>query len=206
MGADRDLVGIARVPSVRAGADRRALGAGRSPTSWPANASWWSARATWATTSRAGCGRSTPNPPRRAFAPRRCARRRADLPSLLPTVDIVVLVVPLTEQTRGLVDAQFLAAMADNALLVNASRGPVVVTDALLAELRSGRLRAALDVTDPEPPPPDHRSGRAEPAAHPARRRRRARFPAARLSASCASRSCATRRRAAGQRRDVDGY
>ncbi len=79
-----------------------------------------------------------------------------ELPALLPGVDIVVLVVPLTDQTRGLVDAKFLAAMADNALLVNASRGPVLITDALVAELQSGRLRAALDVTDPEPPPQDH--------------------------------------------------
>ena len=79
-----------------------------------------------------------------------------DLPSLLPAADIVVLVIPLTEQTRGLVDARFLAAMADHALLVNAARGPVVVTDALVAELAAGRLRAALDVTDPEPPPADH--------------------------------------------------
>jgi phosphoglycerate dehydrogenase-like enzyme len=79
-----------------------------------------------------------------------------DLPSLLPAADVVVLVIPLTEQTRGMVDAGFLAAMADHALLVNAARGPVVVTDALVAELASGRLRAALDVTDPEPPPADH--------------------------------------------------
>ena len=80
----------------------------------------------------------------------------ADLPSLLPGADVVVLVVPLTDETRGMVDAGFLAAMADHALLVNASRGPVVVTDALVVELASGRLRAALDVTDPEPPPPGH--------------------------------------------------
>ena len=79
-----------------------------------------------------------------------------DLPSLLPAADVVVIVVPLTGQTRGLVDARFLAAMADHALFVNAARGPVVVTDALVAELTSGRLRAALDVTDPEPPPADH--------------------------------------------------
>jgi phosphoglycerate dehydrogenase-like enzyme len=80
----------------------------------------------------------------------------ADLPALLPTADVVVLVVPLTDQTRGLVDEAFLAAMADGALLVNAARGAVVVTDALIAQLRSGRLRAALDVVAPEPPPPDH--------------------------------------------------
>jgi phosphoglycerate dehydrogenase-like enzyme len=79
-----------------------------------------------------------------------------ELPELLPAADIVVLVVPLTEATRGLVDAAFLARMPDGALLVNGARGPVVDTDALTAELRSGRLRAAVDVTDPEPLPPDH--------------------------------------------------
>jgi phosphoglycerate dehydrogenase-like enzyme len=79
-----------------------------------------------------------------------------ELPDLLPQADVVVLCTPLTERTRGLVDAAFLARMRDNALLVNVARGRVVDTDALLAELRSGRLRAALDVTDPEPPPPDH--------------------------------------------------
>ena len=79
-----------------------------------------------------------------------------ELSQLLPSADVVVVVVPLTAETRGLVDAAFLASMADGALLVNAARGPVVVTDALIAELSSGRLRAALDVTDPEPPPADH--------------------------------------------------
>jgi phosphoglycerate dehydrogenase-like enzyme len=69
---------------------------------------------------------------------------------------VVVVVVPLTDQTRGLVDAAFLARMHDGALFVNAARGPVTVTDALLAELRSGRLRAAVDVTDPEPLPVGH--------------------------------------------------
>jgi phosphoglycerate dehydrogenase-like enzyme len=83
------------------------------------------------------------------------------LPELLPTADVVVVVVPQTAETLGLVDAGFLAAMADGALLVNASRGPVVVTDALVAELESGRLRAALDVTDPEPLPPTHPLWRA---------------------------------------------
>jgi phosphoglycerate dehydrogenase-like enzyme len=80
----------------------------------------------------------------------------SELPRLLPDADVVVLVVPLTAETTGLADAAFLAAMADGALLVNAARGPVVVTDALVAELASRRLRAALDVTDPEPPPADH--------------------------------------------------
>ncbi|MFE9423163.1 2-hydroxyacid dehydrogenase [Kitasatospora sp. NPDC006697] len=80
----------------------------------------------------------------------------SELPELLGRADVVILVVPLTEQTRGLVDAGFLAAMRDGALLVNVARGPVVRTEALLAELASGRLRAALDVTDPEPLPAGH--------------------------------------------------
>lgn len=79
-----------------------------------------------------------------------------ELPELLPEHDFTVLMVPLTSRTRGMVDAAFLAAMPDGALLVNAARGAVVDTDALLAELKSGRLRAALDVTDPEPLPADH--------------------------------------------------
>ncbi|SCL52286.1 Phosphoglycerate dehydrogenase [Micromonospora citrea] len=79
-----------------------------------------------------------------------------ELPGLLPEADVVVLLVPLTEQTRGLVDERFLAAMRDGALLVNAARGPVARTEALVAELRTGRISAALDVTDPEPLPADH--------------------------------------------------
>ncbi|MEN3305541.1 MAG: hypothetical protein V7603_1743 [Micromonosporaceae bacterium] len=78
------------------------------------------------------------------------------LPDLLPEVDVVVLLVPLTEQTQGMVDEAFLARMRDGALLVNAARGPVVDTAALTRELASGRLAAAVDVTDPEPLPPDH--------------------------------------------------
>ncbi|MCL3860494.1 NAD(P)-dependent oxidoreductase [Actinotalea sp. K2] len=84
-----------------------------------------------------------------------------DLPGLLPTVDVVVVVVPLTPQTTHLVDARFLAALPDGALLVNVARGKVVDTAALLVELGSGRLRAALDVTDPEPLPPEHPLWRA---------------------------------------------
>ena len=80
----------------------------------------------------------------------------SELPRLLPEADVVVLVVPLTDETRGLVDAAFLAAMPDGALLVNVARGPVVDNDALVAELTSGRLRAAVDVVDPEPVPEDH--------------------------------------------------
>lgn len=74
----------------------------------------------------------------------------------LPLHDIVVVSVPLSEQTRQLVDDRFLAAMPDGALLVNVARGPVVDTGALLRETSTGRLRAALDVTDPEPLPRDH--------------------------------------------------
>ncbi|WP_410661555.1 2-hydroxyacid dehydrogenase [Amycolatopsis sp. lyj-112] len=79
-----------------------------------------------------------------------------ELPELLPEHDVTVLMVPLTPHTRGMVDAGFLAAMPDDAILVNVARGPVVVTDALVAELATGRLRAALDVTDPEPLPEGH--------------------------------------------------
>ncbi|MCX5601311.1 2-hydroxyacid dehydrogenase [Streptomyces phaeochromogenes] len=78
------------------------------------------------------------------------------LPELLPEADVVVLITPLTEQTKGLAGAEFLARMKDGALLVNVSRGGVVDTKALLAELESGRIKAALDVTDPEPLPPGH--------------------------------------------------
>ena len=80
----------------------------------------------------------------------------ADLPQLLPHADVVVLVVPLTDETHGLVDARFLAAMPDGALLVNVSRGLVVDNPPLVAELTAGRLRAAVDVVDPEPVPEDH--------------------------------------------------
>ena len=80
----------------------------------------------------------------------------ADLPRLLPDADVVILCTPLTEDTRGLAGAEFLARMKDGALLVNVSRGPVVDTNSLLTEVGSGRLRAALDVTDPEPLPAGH--------------------------------------------------
>jgi phosphoglycerate dehydrogenase-like enzyme len=83
-------------------------------------------------------------------------RRVSDLPLLLPTADIVILAVPYSTDTHHLVDAPFLAALPDGALVVNVARGPVVDTDALLAELTAGRLRAALDVTDPEPLPEGH--------------------------------------------------
>ncbi|KPI29584.1 2-hydroxyacid dehydrogenase [Streptomyces sp. NPDC048253] len=80
----------------------------------------------------------------------------AELPALLPEADVVILCTPLNDSTLGLVDAEFLARMKDGALLVNVARGGVVDTKALLAEVESGRLTAALDVTDPEPLPPGH--------------------------------------------------
>jgi phosphoglycerate dehydrogenase-like enzyme len=80
----------------------------------------------------------------------------AELPALLPQADVVVLLVPATPDTAGMVDAAFLARMKDGAVLVNAARGGVVDTDALIAELKTGRLRAALDVTAPEPLPEGH--------------------------------------------------
>ncbi|GGS74346.1 2-hydroxyacid dehydrogenase [Nonomuraea spiralis] len=79
-----------------------------------------------------------------------------ELPALLPEADVVVLLVPATPDTAGMVDAAFLARMKDGAVLVNAARGGVVDTEALIAELKTGRLRAALDVTAPEPLPEGH--------------------------------------------------
>src|SRR4051794_16239682 len=80
----------------------------------------------------------------------------SELPALLPSADVVVLVVPLTDETRGLVDATFLSSMREGALLVNVARGAVVDTEALTGALRSGRIRAAIDVVDPEPLPPEN--------------------------------------------------
>ncbi len=79
-----------------------------------------------------------------------------ELPALLGAADVVVLLLPLTGETRGLVDAAFLERMRPGALLVNAARGAIVDTGALLAALQSGRIRAALDVTEPEPLPDGH--------------------------------------------------
>ena len=79
-----------------------------------------------------------------------------ELPVLLPDAELVIVGVPLSDATTGLVDARFLAALPDGALVVNIARGPVADTDAILAEAASGRLRFALDVTDPEPLPDGH--------------------------------------------------
>ena len=93
----------------------------------------------------------------------RVARRERDgvhpiseLPELLPRADVVVLLTPATPETTRMVDAKFLASMKDGALLVNVARGVVVDTDALLTELGTRRISAALDVTDPEPLPAGH--------------------------------------------------
>jgi len=80
----------------------------------------------------------------------------ADLPAILPQADVVVILLPLTAETRGLVDARFLAGMRPGALLVNPARGPVVDTEALTQAVQAGRIRVALDVTDPEPLPDGH--------------------------------------------------
>ncbi len=80
----------------------------------------------------------------------------AELPTLLGEADIVVLITPLTPETRHLIGAKEFALMRRGAVLVNAARGGVVDTDALVAALRSGQIRAALDVTDPEPLPEGH--------------------------------------------------
>lgn len=80
-----------------------------------------------------------------------------DLDGLLPQADIVVLAVPLTEETRGMIDRETIARMKDGAWLVNIARGAVVDTDALVEALDTGKIGAAfLDVTDPEPLPEGH--------------------------------------------------
>jgi phosphoglycerate dehydrogenase-like enzyme len=78
------------------------------------------------------------------------------LRDLLPTVDVVVVAVPLTEETTRLIDDSFLSLIRDGGLLVNIARGPVADTEALVAHAAGGRIRLALDVTDPEPLPHDH--------------------------------------------------
>lgn len=80
----------------------------------------------------------------------------SELPNLIPTADVVMLIVPNNPGTVNLVDAKFLASMKDDSVLVNVARGVVVDTDALVTELKSGRISAALDVTEPEPLPADH--------------------------------------------------
>jgi phosphoglycerate dehydrogenase-like enzyme len=79
-----------------------------------------------------------------------------DLHKDVAIFDCIIVIVPLTDKTRNLIDERILSAMKAGSLLVNVARGPVVNTDHLIAELSKGRISAALDVTDPEPLPADH--------------------------------------------------
>lgn len=79
-----------------------------------------------------------------------------ELDGLLPQADVVVMILPLTDESRGLIGPKQLAVMRQGALLVNAARGGVVQTDALVDALNARRIRAAIDVTDPEPLPEGH--------------------------------------------------
>jgi phosphoglycerate dehydrogenase-like enzyme len=79
-----------------------------------------------------------------------------ELEILLPRAHVVILILPATPESHKLIGARQLALMRQGALLVNAARGPIVDTDALVEALNAGRIRAALDVTDPEPLPDGH--------------------------------------------------
>jgi phosphoglycerate dehydrogenase-like enzyme len=79
-----------------------------------------------------------------------------DLDKHLPQLDIVILILPLTDSSRQMFNAARLASMKDGALIVNVARGPIIDTEALIKELNSRRIYAALDVTDPEPLPQGH--------------------------------------------------
>jgi phosphoglycerate dehydrogenase-like enzyme len=92
----------------------------------------------------------------------RSARQNPDvhavssLDDLLPRADVVVLILPHTPESHHLIDRPQIARMRQGALLVNAARGAIVHTEALIEALQAGRIRAALDVTDPEPLPEGH--------------------------------------------------
>ena len=88
---------------------------------------------------------------------RDCSVKIEELDKHLPNLDIVILILPLTDESRHMFNKERLAKMKDGALIINVARGPIIETDALIAELNSGRLFAALDVTDPEPLPAGHR-------------------------------------------------
>jgi len=79
-----------------------------------------------------------------------------ELLDLLPQAEIVILTLPGGDQTKHIIDDAALSALPDGALVVNVGRGPLIDTDALVDHVGRGRVRAALDVTDPEPLPADH--------------------------------------------------
>jgi len=80
----------------------------------------------------------------------------SELDSLLPQAEVVVLILPSTAESHHLIGRRQLSLMRQGALLINAARGPIVDTDALVDALLAGHIRAALDVTDPEPLPEGH--------------------------------------------------
>lgn len=84
------------------------------------------------------------------------AKTLDQLDGFLPKADIVFLTLPLNAESKHLFNKERIAKMKDGSLIVNVGRGPIIDTDALLAELNSGRIFAGLDVTDPEPLPADH--------------------------------------------------
>jgi phosphoglycerate dehydrogenase-like enzyme len=84
------------------------------------------------------------------------AKKMTELDAYLPTLDVVILILPLNAESKHLFNKERLAKMKSGSLLVNVARGPIVDTEALVAELNSGRISAALDVTDPEPLPIGH--------------------------------------------------
>ncbi len=92
----------------------------------------------------------------RGARPEESVHAVTELNNLLPQAEVIILIIPSTEETRGLISDPQFALMQHGALLVNAARGPIVDTGALVEALRSGKIRAAIDVTDPEPLPDDH--------------------------------------------------
>jgi len=124
--------------------------------------------------------------------PRDDARSADELPRLLPEADVVVNLLPLTSETERFVNAAFLERMKQGSLFVNAGRGKTVDTDALLAALTSGRIHAALDVTDPEPLPADHPCGTRPTCSSRRTSRARSRDGSRAVTGSPASRSAVT--------------
>jgi phosphoglycerate dehydrogenase-like enzyme len=80
----------------------------------------------------------------------------AEFDAYLPKLDVIILILPLTADSKNFMNAERIKKMKDGATLVNVARGAIVDTDALVAELHTGRITAGLDVTDPEPLPEGH--------------------------------------------------